>query len=308
MATTGGVMKVLVAGASGLIGTALCESLRQDGAEVYRLVRRPPDKPDEIFWNPASGELDQASVEGFDAVVHLAGAGIGDKRWSEARRRVILDSRVDSTRLLADRLAAAAAKPDVFVSGSAIGIYGNRAQPVDEQSEPAAPPDFLSEVTVAWEQATRPAEEAGIRTVHIRTGIVLAKQGGALAKLLLPFRLGLGGKLGRGDTWWSWISLQDEIGAIRHVIDQPLEGPVNLTAPNPVTNKGLTEALGKVLRRPTVFTVPRFALEILLGKGLAAALLFTSARVTPTKLLESGFVFETPDIEVALRSVLGKPQ
>jgi uncharacterized protein (TIGR01777 family) len=301
-------MRVLVTGSSGLIGTALCASLRQDGADVHRLVRRSPDKPDEIFWNPASGELDQASVEGFDAVVHLAGAGIGDKRWSESRRRVILDSRVDSTRLLADRLAAAAAKPDVFVSGSAIGIYGNREQPVDEQSALAAPPDFLSEVTIAWEHETKPAEEAGIRTVHIRTGIVLAKHGGALGKLLLPFRLGLGGKLGRGDTWWSWISLQDEVRAIKHVIDQPLEGPVNLTAPNPVTNKALTKALGRALRRPTIFTVPRFALEILLGKGLAAALLFTSAQVTPSRLLESGFVFETPDIEDALSSVLGKQQ
>lgn len=301
-------MKVLVTGASGLIGTALCESLRQDGADVYRLVRRSPDKPDEIFWNPASGELDQASVEGFDAVVHLAGAGIGDKRWSKSRRRVILDSRVDSTGLLADRLAAATDKPDVLVSGSAIGIYGNRTQPVDEQAEPAPPSDFLSEVTIAWEQATRPAEEAGIRTVHIRTGIVLAKHGGALGKLLLPFRLGLGGKLGRGDTWWSWISLQDEIRAIKHLIDQPLEGPVNLTAPNPVTNKDLTKVLGRVLRRPTIFTVPRFALEILLGKDLAAAVLFTSAQVIPAKLLESGFVFETPDIEDALSSVLGKQQ
>jgi uncharacterized protein (TIGR01777 family) len=301
-------MKVLVTGSSGLIGTALCESLRHDGADVYRLVRRSPQKPDEIFWNPASGDLDQASVEGFDAVIHLAGAGIGDKRWNEARRRVILDSRVDSTRLLADRLAAAAAKPDVFVSGSAIGFYGNRSEPVDEQSEPAAPSDFLSDVTIAWEQATKPAEEAGIRTVHIRTGIVLAKQGGALAKLLLPFRLGFGGKLGRGDTWWSWISLQDEIRAIRHLIDQPLEGPVNLTAPNPVTNKVLTKALGRVLRRPTIFAVPRFALEVLLGKELAAALLFTSAQVIPTRLLESGFVFEAPTIEDALSSVLGKPQ
>ncbi len=299
-------MRVLVTGSTGLIGTALCESLRRDGAEVFRLVRRSPTKPDEIFWDPSAGELNPASVDGFDVVVHLAGAGIGDKRWNDERRREILDSRVVSTQLLAERLSEASAKPAVFISGSAIGFYGSRAEPVDENAEPASPPDFLSEVVIAWEQATKAAEDAGIRTVHIRTGIVLAKQGGALAKLLLPFRLGVGGKLGRGDTWWSWISLQDEVRAIKHLIDHPLEGPVNLTAPNPVTNKTLTKALGKVLRRPTIFTVPRFALELLLGKDLAAALLFTSVQVVPQRLLESGFIFETPQVDVALPSILGK--
>ncbi len=299
-------MRILVSGASGLIGTALCASLRQEGAEVQRLVRRPPATSDETFWDPARGELDAAAVEGFDVVVHLSGAGIGDKRWSDARRKEILDSRVQSTRLLSDRLAAASAKPDLFVSGSAIGIYGSRSEPVDESSPPAEPSDFLSGVTIAWEQATQAAEQAGIRTVHIRTGIVLAKQGGALGKLLLPFRLGVGGKLGRGDTWWSWISLQDEVRAIRHLMDVPLSGPVNLTAPNPVTNKTLTKALGKALRRPTIFTVPRFALELLLGRDLAAALLFTSARVTPTKLVESGFTFDTPEVDDALRAILGR--
>lgn len=301
-------MKVLVTGSTGLIGTALCMSLRQDGAEVHRLVRRSPEEPDEIFWDPAAGELAPGAVEGYDAVIHLAGAGIGDRRWSEARRKTILDSRVESTELLAERLAQAEDKPGVFISGSAIGFYGSRSGPVDESSDPAVPPDFLSEVTIAWENATQAAQEAGIRTVHIRTGIVLASEGGALGKLLLPFRLGLGGKLGRGDTWWSWISLRDEVRAIKHLINTSLDGAVNLTAPNPVTNQTLTKALGKVLRRPTIFAVPRFALEILLGKDLAAALLFTSVRVTPKRLLESGFVFETPQIDDALRSILAKEE
>lgn len=300
-------MRVLVTGSTGLIGNALCEALREDGAEVRRLVRRSPQREDEVFWDPSSGELDPAAVEGFDAVINLAGAGIGDKRWSDDRRRVILDSRVATTELLSDRLANATDKPSVLVSSSAIGFYGSRTAPVDESALPPDPPDFLSEVTVAWESATSAAEEAGIRTVHIRTGIVLAKEGGALGKLLLPFRLGVGGKLGRGDTWWSWISLHDEIRAIKHVIEAPLSGAVNLTAPNPVTNAVFTKALGRVLRRPTIIPVPRFALELLLGKDLAGALLFTSSQVTPTKLLDSGFTFDHPDVETALRDTLGNP-
>lgn len=296
-------MKVLVTGSTGLIGTALCESLREDGHEVRRLVRRSPEKPDEIFWDPASGDLEPSAVEGFDAVVHLAGAGIGDKRWSASRRRVILESRVAATELLAARIAAADAKPAVFVSGSAIGFYGSREQPVSESDAPAEG-DFLADVTVAWEAATAAAQQAGIRTVHIRTGLVLSAKGGALKKLLLPFRLAVGGKLGKGDTWWSWISINDEVRAIKHVIGRPLDGPVNLTAPNPVTNAVFTKALGKALRRPTLFPVPRFALEILLGRDLARALLFTSVRVTPRKLLDSGFEFEDEEIEAALRRVL----
>jgi uncharacterized protein (TIGR01777 family) len=294
----------LISGSSGLIGSALRAALQDDGAEVVRLVRRAPVAADEAYWDPARGELETAAVEGFDAVVHLAGAGIGDKRWSAERRRLIYDSRVDSTKLLASRLAAAAAKPAVFISGSAIGFYGDRAAPVTESASPADPPDFLSEVTVAWEAATGEAEAAGVATTHIRTGIVLSKQGGALSKLLLPFRLGVGGKLGSGETWWSWISIQDEVRAIKHLITTPTPGPVNLTAPHPVTNAELTEALGRVLRRPTFLPVPRFALELLLGKDLANALLFTSAAVLPEKLQKSGFEFRHEDIDAALRAVL----
>lgn len=299
-------MRVLISGASGLIGTALGDSLSDSGDEVVRLVRRPPKTAGEVFWDPANGDLDVAAVEGFDAVVNLAGAGIGDRRWSDARRDLILDSRVQSTELLAAKLAATKRKPEVFISGSAIGFYGDRIDPVTEVDGPSDPPDFLSEVTIAWEAATGEAERAGIRTAHIRTGIVLARTGGALGKLLLPFRLGVGGRLGSGETWWSWISIADEVRAIRHIIDTPLSGSVNLTGPNPVTNAELTKVLGRVLRRPTLLPVPRFALEALLGKELAASLLFTSARVLPEKLQQSGFEHVHPTIESALRAVLNR--
>ena len=297
-------MRVLITGSSGLIGRALIASLAADDAEVFRLVRREPRAANEIRWDPAAGVLDPESLERFDAVVHLAGAGIGDRRWSDERKQVILDSRVDGTKLLSRALASLQNKPDVFVSGSAIGFYGDRDVPVTEADGPADPPDFLSEVCIAWEAAATDAVAAGIRTVFIRTGIVLSAKGGALGKLLLPFRLGVGGRLGSGDTWWSWISIDDQVRAIRHLIDTPVAGPVNLTAPAPVTNRTLTKALGRAMRRPTILPVPRFALELLLGKELAAALLFTSVRVLPAKLEESGFEFEHSDIDSALRSVL----
>ncbi|MDX2467975.1 MAG: TIGR01777 family oxidoreductase, partial [Acidimicrobiia bacterium] len=222
-------MRVLLTGGSGLIGTALNQSLTADGHEVVRLVRRPPGSADERRWDPTAGVLDVGDVENFYAVVHLAGAGIGDKRWSQDRKRLILDSRVDSTELLSHRLAEAESPPDVLISGSAIGFYGDRSDPVAEDAEPADGPDFLSDLCVAWEGATRAAESAGIRTAHIRSGLVLSKDGGALGKLLLPFRLGVGGRLGSGKTWWSWISIADEIRAIRHLIDTPVHGAVNLT-------------------------------------------------------------------------------
>ncbi len=297
-------MRVLMTGSSGLIGTALRKSLDGDGVDVVSLVRRQASGPDERSWDPAGGRLDQDAVEGFDAVVHLAGAGIGDRRWTDRRKGEILDSRVNGTTLLASRIASAKQKPAVLISASAIGFYGDRADPVDEDDGPAPTPDFLSEVCVAWEQATQPAEDAGIRTVHLRTGIVLAEEGGALGKMLLPFRLGIGGRLGGGQTWWSWISIADHIRAIRHAIEQPLVGPVNSTGPKPAKNAEVTKALGRVLRRPTLLPIPRFALNLLLGKELAEALLFTSVRVMPSKLEESGFHFEHTDIESALRAVL----
>ncbi len=297
-------MKVLITGASGLIGTALRRSLETDGHEVVRLVRRDPVDRSERFWDPSNGTLNSADVAGFAAVVHLAGAGIGDSRWTPARKRLILDSRVMATELLAQTLAAATEPPAVLISGSAIGYYGDRPQPVAEDDGPAPSPDFLSDLCVAWEAATAPAAAAGIRTAHIRTGIVLAKSGGALGKLLLPFRLGLGGRLGSGKTWWSWITIDDEVRAIRHIIDSQVSGAVNLTTPQAVTVSEFTKTLGKVLRRPAFIPVPRFALELLLGKELATALLFTSARIVPHKLMESGFEFEHATIEEGLRAAL----
>jgi len=298
-------MRVLMTGSSGLIGGALRRSFTDDGIEVVRLVRRPPRRDDERFWDPDRGELDQSAVEGFDVVVNLAGAGIGDKRWTEDRKRLIYDSRINSTDLLVRRLGAAEDRPDVLVSSSAIGFYGDRESAVTEVDGPADPPDFLSGVCVDWESATAPATAAGIRTTCIRTGLVLAADEGALGKLLLPFKLGVGGKLGSGSTWWSWISIHDHIRAIRHIVEQPVSGPVNLTAPDPVTNAQFTKALGKVLHRPTILPVPRVALRLLLGAELAEALLFTSAKVLPAKLEETGFRFEHSDIETALRGVLG---
>ncbi len=299
-------MRVLVTGASGLIGTALTRSLERDGAEVVRLVRRTPADKTERYWNPAEGQLDPTDLEGFTAIVHLAGAGIGDKRWSVKRKAEVLDSRVQGTTLLTETLARVEQKPDVFISSSAIGYYGDRNDPVRETDGPASPADFLSDVCVQWEGSTAAAEAAGITTTHIRTGLVLSPKGGALGKLLLPFRLGVGGRLGHGRTWWSWISLEDQIRAIRFLIDNPTAGPVNLTAPKPATNAEVTKALGRVLRRPTLLPVPRFMLELILGKELAGALLFTSAQVLPERLEESGFEFDHRDIETALRAVLAK--
>jgi hypothetical protein len=297
-------MRVLMSGSSGLIGDALCRSLAADGAEIVRLVRRQPSAADERYWDPTAGELEPAVVEGFDVVVNLAGAGIGDKRWSDSRKQLIYDSRIDSTALLVQRLVAAKEQPEVLVSASAIGFYGDRDVPVTETDGPAPPSDFLSSVCVDWEAATVPAAAAGIRTATVRTGLVLAGGGGALARMLLPFKLGFGGKLGSGGTWWSWISIDDHIRAIRHIIDKPVSGPVNLTSPNPVTNARFTKALGKVLHRPTLVPVPKFALDLLLGSELARALLFTSARVLPATLEASGFDFHHPEVETALRAVL----
>jgi uncharacterized protein (TIGR01777 family) len=300
-------MDVVVSGASGLIGTALCRSLRADGHRVIELVRRPPASgtTDEVEWDPKGGRLDPAALEGVDAVVHLAGAGIGDKRWSEARKQEVLESRTRSTALLAETLASLQAKPSVVVSGSAIGYYGHRG---DDVVTEATPPGggFVSQVCVEWEAAAQAAVDAGIRTVFIRTGIVLAPKGGAFGKLVPLFKLGLGGKMGGGREWWSWISLDDEVRAIRFLIDKPVHGPVNLTAPNPARNAEITRALGEVLHRPTFLTVPAFGPKLLLGSELADSLLFMSQRIEPTVLLEHGFEFNHPGITAALRDVLGR--
>ena len=297
-------MKIVVSGASGLIGTQLVAKLSSSGHEVVRLVRRSP-KAGEIQWNPKSGTLDAAALEGTDAVIHLSGAGIGDKRWTDGYRKEILDSRTDTTALLAKTIASLSRKPSVFLSGSAIGIYGARN---DEQLTEVSThgTGFLAEVCEQWEAAAKPAVDTGVRTVYLRTGIVLSPKGGALKKLLPLFKLGVGGKFGNGKQWQSWISIDDEIGAIEYLLTANVSGAVNLTAPNPVTNAEFTKVLASVLKRPAIVPVPTFAPKILLGGELADALLFTGQRVIPAALNASGYVFKHTTLESALRSLLSK--
>jgi uncharacterized protein (TIGR01777 family) len=295
-------MDVAITGSTGMIGSALRRSLTADGHRVIGISRRASG-PDDITWDPAAGKLDAAALKGVDAVVNLAGEGIADHRWSVEQRRKILESRVRGTELVASTLAGMASPPPVLVSGSAIGFYGDRGdQLLTEASEPGE--GFLTEVCKAWEAATAPAAEAGIRVAVVRTGIVLTPAGGSLAKLLPLFRFGLGGRMGSGREWWSWIALDDEVGAIRFLLESPVSGPVNLTAPAPVTNAELTRTLGKVLHRPTLVPVPSFGPKLLLGRELAEELLFSSARVTPRVLADAGYDFAHPDLEGALRSLL----
>ena len=297
-------MKIVISGSSGLIGTQLVAKLSNSGHEVVRLVRRSP-KAGEIQWNPRSGTLDVSALEGVDAVIHLSGAGIGDKRWSDGYRKEILDSRTDTTALLAKTIASLSRKPSVFLSGSAIGIYGARN---DEQLTEVSThgTGFLAEVCKQWEAAAKPAVDAGVRTLYLRTGIVLSPKGGALKKLLPLFKLGVGGKFGNGKQWQSWISIDDEIGAIEYLLSANVSGAVNLTAPNPVTNAEFTKVLASVLKRPAIVPVPTFAPKILLGGELADALLFTGQRVIPAALNASGYSFKHTTLESALRSLLSK--
>lgn len=295
-------MKVAISGASGLIGSALAKSLIAQGHEVLTLVRRPTTAANEVSWDPVAGTIDTAKLAGIDAMVHLAGAGVGDKRWSDEYKREILESRVNGTHLIATTLAALDPKPQVFICGSAIGYYGDTGvQRVDESASAGA--GFLADVVVAWEAACAPATDAGIRTVNIRTGLVVSKNGGAWARLFPIFKLGGGGKLGSGEQYWSFISLRDEVRAIEFCIsNSDISGAVNLTAPNPVTNAEVTSAMGAVLKRPTVFAVPEFVLKKALGEFSVEVL--GSARVEPTKLTAAGFSWQDPTIEDAITAGL----
>ena len=298
-------MDVIVTGSSGLIGSVLVTDLEGDGHRVRRLVRRAPSGPDEVRWDPTGGEIDRAGLEGADAVVNLAGPGIGDKRWSDARKQELREARVRGTTLLAEALAGLDQPPRALISGSAIGYYGNRGdEKLTEKSKAGG--DFLAELCVDWEAAAQPAVAAGIRVALIRTGIVLAPGGGALEKILPLFKLGLGGRLGSGDQFWSWITLEDEVRAIRHLLESEVSGPVNLTAPEPETNHTITTTLGEVLHRPTIFPVPRFGPKILLGGEATETFLYASQRVFPKVLEAEGFTFSHPDLESGLRSILGK--
>ena len=299
-------MRILISGSSGLIGSALRRHLTAHAHDVVRLVRSEP-APGEVRWDPATGDLDPAAFDGVDAVVNLSGAGVGDRRWTAERKAEIVDSRGNPTRLLAETMADLPQRPEVFLSSSAIGFYGDRGDAVlTESSGPGPADDFLVRVTTEWEAAAEPAVGAGIRTVHLRTGIVLDEEAGALGRMLLPFKLGIGGRLGDGEQWWSWISLEDEIRAITHLLTSPLDGPVNLTAPRPATNAEVTKALGAALGRPTLLPVPGFALDLLLGKEVAQALAFTSARVLPERLLADGFEFRHQDLGAGIAAALGE--
>ena len=297
-------MKIIISGASGLIGQPLVASLRKHGHEVVQLVRRAP-QANQSQWNPSAGQLDVAVLEGCDAVIHLSGAGIGDRRWTAKYKQELVESRTKSTSLLATTIAKCNKKPSVFLSGSAIGIYGARGD--EELTELSSHGDsFLAEICKQWEAAAKPAVDAGVRTVFLRTGIVLTPLGGALKKQLPLFKLGLGGKFGDGRAWQSWISLDDELAAIEHLLTAKVSGAVNLTAPNPVTNADFTTALARALKRLAILPIPKFGPKLLLGGELADALLFTGQRVMPIELQKSGFTFAHSTIDVALRALLNK--
>ena len=297
-------MDVVITGSSGLIGSALVPALTAAGHRPIRMVRREP-KPgtDEISWNPADGEIDSASLEGVDAVVHLAGAGIGDRRWNEKYKEILVTSRTEPTGLLASTLAGLQRPPEALLSGSAIGFYGDKGdQIVTETSGIGA--GFLAELVERWEAAAAPAVEAGIRTAYLRTGIVLSDDGGVLGRLVPLFKFGLGGRLGSGEQYQSWITIHDEVRAIEHLLRSDVSGPVNLTAPEPVTNKAFTAALGSAVNRPTFLPIPRFGPKLLLGAEMAEELLFYSQRIMPAQLQDSGYAFTHPTIGEAFGAVL----
>ena len=297
-------MDVVISGSSGLIGRALASSLLADGHRVLRLRRGGITDGDDVGWNPEAGRIDAPALEGVDAVVHLAGEGIGEHKWTDEQKRRIRDSRVRGTAVIAAAVASRERKPHVFVSASAIGYYGNRGDEVlTEESAPGD--DFLAGVCTAWEAETKPAADSGVRTVNTRTGVVLAAHGGALQRMLLPFKLGVGGKQGSGKQWMSWIALDDVVGSIRHAIEQPLvRGPINLTAPNPARNEEFAATLGRVLHRPTVLPTPLLPLRLRFGSELVETLLLFSQRVQPAKLETTGYEFRYAALEPALQAIV----
>ncbi|GBL20868.1 epimerase family protein Mb2239 [Acidimicrobiaceae bacterium] len=297
-------MKIIVTGASGLIGKPLVKNLRKHGHEVVQLVRRTA-QANESQWNPATGQINASVIDGADAVIHLSGAGIGDRRWTAKYKQELLESRTKTTALLASTIANSAKKPSVFLSGSAIGIYGPRGdEELTEQSSSGS--SFLADICKQWEAAAKPAVDAGVRTVYLRTGIVLTPLGGALKKQLPLFKLGLGGKFGDGRAWQSWISLDDELAAIEYLLTANISGAANLTAPNPVTNAEFTNSMARTLKRLAILPIPKFGPKLLLGGELADALLFTGQRVMPIELQKSGFTFQHQTIDIALRALLNK--
>jgi uncharacterized protein (TIGR01777 family) len=299
-------MKVLVSGSTGLVGTALVQALESAGHSGVSLTRST-SAPGRIQWDPMAGTLDARDLEGFDAVVHLAGESIAGGRWTAAKKERIRDSRVRGTTLLAETLAKLARPPRVLASASAIGYYGSRG---DERltEDSAGGRGFLAEVCRDWEQATAPASRQGVRVAHLRFGVILSPHGGALAKMLLPFKLGAGGKIGDGRQFMSWITLDDTVTAVQHVLSQEsVRGPVNIDAPHPATNYEFTKTLGRVLGRPTVFPMPAFAARLAFGE-MADELLLASTRVMPQALEEAGYQFRYPDLDGAVRHLLGRAE
>lgn len=304
-------MRIALTGSTGLVGKALIPALQNAGHRVVRFVRRDKitegeSTEDAVQWVPDTGELDTRALGDIDAVVHLAGENIASGRWTKARKQRIADSRGPTTEKLCQALAALERPPATFVSASGISIYGDRGdEELREDTALTDEPDFLVEVAKAWEGGTKPLEAGTTRVAHLRIGIVLASDGGALERMLLPFRLGIGGRLGNGKHWMSWITLHDLVRIIMHAVqDESIRGPVNAIAPTPVTNRDFTKALGKVLKRPTIFPVPKFALQLLLGE--LSSVVLGSQRALPQRLLDSGFTFDYADIESGLRACLQK--
>lgn len=299
--------RILLAGASGLIGNALVPFLQTQGHSVVRLVRRPSSRTDEIVWNPAKGDLDAATLEGFDAIINLSGENVGAGRWTADRRDAIMRSRVDATRTLVHAIQGLQRKPAVFVSASAVGVYGNRGDEiVTEHSQPGA--GFLSEVCQAWETTARAADGIGVRTALMRLGVVLTPAGGALGKLHSIFNAGLGGRVGNGCQWMSWTSIDDVVGALYHaLLDERCDGPFNVVAPNPITNAEFAQSLARIMHRPAMFPVPAPALRLVFGE-MADATLLASTRAAPERLLETGYRFRHSTLESALRHVLGRAE
>jgi uncharacterized protein len=291
-------VKVAVTGASGLIGTALVPALRASGHDVLRLVRRPTRAGDEVQWDPSGGTVDLAALAGTDAVIHLAGAGVGDKRWTDGYKQTILRSRVEGTRTIVRAMTALDPMPSVLLSGSAVGFYGDRGEEVLLESS-ARGEGFLSDVVVAWEAEAAPAQAAGIRTALLRTGLVMAPSGGAFGRLLPIIKAGLGGPIGDGRMWWPWITLVDEVRAIEHLLDSDVRGPVNLGSPNPARNVDVTKTVARALGRPAVVPVPGFALKIALGEF--ADDVTSSQRMVPQVLADSGFDFVHGELDHAAR-------
>ena len=299
-------MKILIGGSHGLVGTALIKSLEAEGHEIFRLVRHAPTSKTEVEWSPDRYSIALARIEGFDAVVNLAGESIAEGRWTAEKKRRIRESRVKGTKLLGDALANLTVPPKTFVCASAIGYYGNRGGEV--LTETSAPgDDFLAKVCAEWEAATALATEKGIRVVNTRFGIILDTNGGALKKMLPPFRMGVGGRIGGGQQWMSWIALDDVIRGIEfELVNESIRGPVNFVAPHPVTNAEFTETLGKVLSRPTIFPIPAFAIKLMFGE-MGEALLLGGQRVAPERLVGGGYEFSYSQLEAALAHILANP-